>query len=337
MDITHLAPAVQRYFQAGLAPSTQKSYQAGMNKFYKFCTQYNIVDPFPLSEQLLCSFATYLADQGLAPQTGKSYLSALRNMQISLGLPDPRDASSLPILKRVQAGISRTRLLKRTPPKVRLPITAHLMEKMQIALAKSQRPDRVMLWAVACSAFFGFFRLGELLPGSARAFDAAVNLAWGDVAVDSHENPTMVQVHLRRSKCDQFGAGADVILGSTGRGLCPVKAILRYIDSRGHQPGAFFVDASHRPVAKPWFVEQIRAILESVGAPQHQYAGHSFRIGAATTAAVAGVEDSTICTLGRWHSTAFLQYIRTPKERLAAVAVTLAGQSGQQTSSKELC
>lgn len=62
----------------------------------------------------------------------------------------------------------------------------------------------------------------------------------------------------------------------------------------------------------------------SLGLPQHNYAGHSFQIRAATTAAAAGVEDSTIQTLGRWHRTAFLQYIRMPKECLAALSNILA-------------
>jgi hypothetical protein len=62
-----------------------------MKRFYHFCTKYNIWHPFPLTEHLLCCFAAFLADENLAPQTGKSYLSAVRNMQISLGLPDPRD------------------------------------------------------------------------------------------------------------------------------------------------------------------------------------------------------------------------------------------------------
>ena len=57
-----------------------------MKSFHTFCTQYNVLQPFPLSEQLLHSFATYLADQSLASQTGKSYLSALGSIQISLGL-----------------------------------------------------------------------------------------------------------------------------------------------------------------------------------------------------------------------------------------------------------
>ena len=43
----------------------------------------------------------------------------------------------------------------------------------------------------------------------------------------------------------------------------------------------------------------------------------SFRIGAATAAAQAGVEDSVIQLLGRWSSAAFLAYIRTPREDLA--------------------
>lgn len=52
-------------------------------------------------------------------ETGKSYLSTLRSMQISLGLPDPREQSSLSILKRVQAGeyeLLKARLLVSDSP-----------------------------------------------------------------------------------------------------------------------------------------------------------------------------------------------------------------------------
>ena len=112
LDLTDLEPTVQHFFEAGLAPSTQKTYKAAMKRFHSFCITYNVTEPFPLSEQLLYSYASYLADQGLAPQTGKSYLSAPRSMQISLGLPDPREQSSLPVLKRVQAGISCSKIRK---------------------------------------------------------------------------------------------------------------------------------------------------------------------------------------------------------------------------------
>ena len=281
-------------------------------------------NPFPLTEQLLCSFAAFLADQQLAPQTVKSYLSALRNTQISLGLPDPRDQSSMPVLRRVQAGISRLRMIKGSPPRLRLPITAHLLAKMQCFLATSSNPDKIVVWAIAATAFFGFFRLGELLPTSHAAFNPATGLSWGDVAVDNQLAPRMVQIHLKKSKCDQFGAGSDIVLGLTGMQLCPVTAILHYIQSRGGQAGPFFLKANKETASKPWFVAQIRVVLTNIGLPQHQYAGHSFRSGAATTAAAVGIPDSTIQTLGRWQSAAFLLYIRTPKERLAALSASLA-------------
>ena len=184
--------SIQRYFQQGLVPSTQKAYQAAIKRFHSFCVRYNVHQPFPLSEQLLCSFAVYLADQGLAPRTGKSYLSALRNMQISLGLPDPRDQSSLPILKRVQAGISRMKLLRGSPPRIRLPITVPILQAIHSSLDVSVNRDKVVIWA--------------------------------DVAVDSHTDPRMVQFHLKVSKCDQFGKGADIIVGRVDSPLCPVSA-----------------------------------------------------------------------------------------------------------------
>ena len=65
----------------------------------------------------------------------------------------------------------------------------------------------------------------------------------------------------------------------------------------------------------------------SLGLPQDDYAGHSFRIGAATSAALAGVEDSTIQALERWQIAAFLQYIRMPREQLAAISPRLASMA----------
>ena len=55
-----------------------------------------------------------------------------------------------------------------------------------------------------------------------------------------------------------------------------------------------------------------------------KYSGHSFRIGAATTAASVGVEDSLIKTLGRWESSAYLLYVRVPRDRLALVSKRLS-------------
>ena len=114
-----------------------------------FCIQYNISTPFPVTEQTLCYFSAYLADQTLAPQTIKIYLAAVRSMQISLGLPDPRDQSSMPLLKRVQAGIWRVRMEKGSKSPIRLPVTLLVLEKIRQQLVTSQHPHRQLMWAIS--------------------------------------------------------------------------------------------------------------------------------------------------------------------------------------------
>ena len=300
-----------------------------MKHFVQFCSTYNVLDPFPVTELTLCYYVSYLAEKGLAPQTGKAYLAAVRNAQISLGLPDPREQSSLPLLKRVQAGISRIRLLKgKCSSRIRLPITVHILGRIREALVTSTDPNDVVVWAIACTAFFGFFRLGELLPETPTSCNMVTDLAWGDVAVDNHTNPRMVQLHLKCSKSDQFGQGADVVLGATGTDICPVSALCQYLKMRGSSQGPFFLDTGGKVITKSFFVHRIRDLLQTLGFPAHHYAGHSFRIGAATTAALVGMEDSMIQTLGRWHSAAFLRYIRTPKARLANASASLVEQAG---------
>ena len=88
LAVPGMAESVLLYFQSGITASTRNS---GIKQFYAFCR----FTPFPVYEQLLCSFVAYLADEGLSPQTAKSYLAAVRNVQLS---PDPCEALSLPIL-----------------------------------------------------------------------------------------------------------------------------------------------------------------------------------------------------------------------------------------------
>ena len=163
-----------------------------MKRFHDFCGRFDIGSPFPVTELVLCSFAAFLADQGLAPQTGKGYLAAVRNMQISLGLPDPRDQSSMPMLRRVQAGIQRMRAISGAPSRNRLHITATLLERIRVQLPTMSHPHKELLWAIACTAFFGFFRLGELLLASTNVGQGSAVVEWRDVAVDSRENPLLI-------------------------------------------------------------------------------------------------------------------------------------------------
>jgi hypothetical protein len=70
----------------------------------------------------------------------------------------------------------------------------------------------------------------------------------------------------------------------------------------------------------------VREALAAAGVDQSAYSGHSFRSGAATTAARQGVGDTTIKMLGWWKTSAYQLYIQTPKEQLAAFSQRLVAQ-----------
>ena len=68
------------------------------------------------------------------------------------------------------------------------------------------------------------------------------------------------------------------------------------------------------------FVKRVKEALSASGVECSRYSGHSFRNGAASVAASRGVPDATIKTLGRWESSAYLLYIKLPREHLANIS-----------------
>ena len=73
LDLSALDGTVQFFCAQGIADSTRKS---SLRRFYNFCESYSIITPFPVSESVLCYYASHLASQRLSPQTIKKTLPA---------------------------------------------------------------------------------------------------------------------------------------------------------------------------------------------------------------------------------------------------------------------
>ena len=205
----------------------------------------------------------------------------------------------------------------------RLPITPSILRRLHSVWSTPPVTfNNRMLWAASCLGFFGFLRAGEFTCPSLAAFSSDM-LAVQDVSVNSPTDPQYLAVFLRSSKTDIFGAGLHIYLGRTGDLLCPVAALLGYLSIRPPSPGPLFIfeDGS---LSRSLLVRRLREALQSTGLDTLSFNGHSFRIGAATAAAQAGLSDALIKTLGRWKSSAYASYIRSPRDSLLAVAPALA-------------
>ena len=89
LDIPKSDRVICHLYYTGLAPATQKAYLADKKRYLDFCKRSEL-QPVPVAEGNLCRFVAFLQVERLYYSTEKSYLSAVRHLQISQGLGDPR-------------------------------------------------------------------------------------------------------------------------------------------------------------------------------------------------------------------------------------------------------
>ena len=300
-----------------LAPSSQRSYTSAQTQYLKFCSLINQV-PVPATEQLLVLFAAHVA-QSCAHSTVRMYLAAVRHMHISKGHRDPLDNTlQLQLLLR---GIKR---IKPSLADSRLPITPLILQAiLEVVTREPHSYTNVMMWAACCLGFFAFLRSGEFTVNG--TYDKERHLGVEDVAVDSWQEPALLAITLRYSKTDQDRRGITLYIGRTQKRICPISALLAYLVLRRRISacGPLFVAENGSPLSRDKLVSWLKSTLAAAGIDASHFSGHSFRIGAASTAAAKGIEDSTIQALGRWQSDSFKRYIRLPRQELAAISQTL--------------
>ena len=89
-------------------------------------------------------------------------------------------------------------------------------------------------------------------------------------------------------------------LGRTQHILCPVSSVLSHLLIRGPSDGPLFILPDGSPLARAVLISAVYQALQSVGLDTTRFSGHSFRIGAATTAASVGINGAVIKLLGSY-------------------------------------
>ena len=302
------------YLSNGLAPSTRRVYSSAQKQFIEFCLQDGCTNQdgsiLPASEQALMRFCSHLADR-LHHTSIKVYLSGVRSLHIDRGFSDP--LVNCLQLQRVLRGIKRHQGSRKSP---RQPITGDLMRVIHSVLSLSDY-SQAMLWAACCLGFFGFLRAGEFTVN--EPFDPAIHLTPQDLQLDSTSNPTCLRVQIKASKTDPFRQGCFIYLGRGRTSICPIASVMAYLHRRGPAPGPLFLQENGQPLTRTQLSNFLQSTLSAVGITG-TYSGHSFRIGAATTAAQQGLPDHLIKTMGRWSSDAYLLYVRTPVQSILNVS-----------------
>lgn len=92
-----------------------------------------------VTESLLCSYVSYLANQHLKHTTIKVYLSATRHLQIAAGLADPFAGVAWPRLDQVMKGIKQVEAEKGTNKRECLPISPLILTKLKDAWCPTKR------------------------------------------------------------------------------------------------------------------------------------------------------------------------------------------------------
>ena len=312
----NLKAQVHELWNSVVSPNTARTYEVALQHFLHFVTLASIVTPFGqlplLTEDLLINYVTHcFTNLSLKFNTIKLYLAGIRFHYLKAGFNNPlsgydRLECILRAIKRRDGGNNSL---------TRMPITLDILVKICHVLHSglfSPITDQ-MLHCACLMAFFGFLRCGEFTVRNSNTSDY---LRIGDI--NMAEDRSYYTLFLKVSKTDPFRKGVVIHIFENSK-LEPVKYMYQYITNRismGANAASPLFSDSGEVLSRDKFISYIRTILSRLGLPEVNYCGHSFRIGAATSAAAAGIEDHMIQTLGRWSSNCYTRYIRISKDTI---------------------
>ena len=330
-----LAGCLEALGNFSLAKSTWSTYSTAENHVAACNADMNTTLSFPFSVGHLLTYIAWLVDRRkVRAKTVQVYLSGLRMAHLRRGCYNSNLRPD--IVTQIVTGIRQRDLLtdKLSGKAGRAAITVHLMRVIKSRLRRSAWPlwRKRLVWLVCVFAFNGSFRVHELLSRRAEEFDPTSTLLGVDVKFGSSVVDGVVvrsaKIHLKAPKEVRLRQGIYVDLFPTGSFLCPVEALAKFLRdpcSPIVEDRPFFRDLGGRGYTGRAFNNDLQELLTGqVDYSLGSITSHSFRAGLATEMARVGYSDADIMAVGRWHSSAYLHYIKSDRVKRMKIGQQLA-------------
>lgn len=318
----YFSQCTQRLFLLALAPSTRRSYATGMRAFHRFLQFTRRFGPIWSNLDIRTvqhSIVYCLRVLNVRSTTVRMYLAALRYYCSINQFPDPLHDFNGNLKFSINTLLKAADKVQKPSRPLRLPIDILLLSRMCVTLDGSYFDSYwdALFKAVLSCAFFGFLRPGEF---TTQQFHPSRNLTLSDISVERNS----FLLYLKRSKSDRLNRGVSIRYFSLHSTVCPMANLRRYLQLRSRRftktaaaQTPLFLMPNGRALSRTEFISRLRRLLFSLGYNALRYSGHSLRIGAASSAASAGVSSDLIKVLGRWSSDAYQRYIRLPSSTVA--------------------
>ena len=186
-------------------------------------------------------------------------------------------------------------------------------------------------WCAMLLAFFGCFRLSNLVPESKSKFDPLKHLSRDDIRFEKD----LVLVFYKWSKTNQNSSRvAWVPIGTVSDLRFDLKLYLKMLFSIVSVPGdaPLFSFKKSDYHSRYSLVRILDKCVFAAGLSLSDYSWHSFRRGAAVFAFELGLADSAVQLLGDWSSTAFKNYLEFAFVRKASIAKKIARNFDSQVN-----
>ena len=314
MRLTSDSPIeTQTLLQAAFSQSTWRKHEAALNCFKLYQSSHPPSSPWPINHIILCSFTVWACtERKLKSSTISSYLSSLKTIHSLRNL----DCSAFEnfTLKSLIRGKENQEIYSEEGNSSRRVMTLPLLKLLGHEIAKTNwgENSKQTVWTAFTLAFFGSFRMGEILPQQETSFSPKDTLLWGDIKF-LEKNHILIHIKTPKSRLPQ-GEFVD-IFSFPGHNACPVAALVAHRNSQSSpSPSSpVFTFQNGTNLTKKAVNDILPQLLQQhLGPEAKNISGHSFR--AAIPAILAShpeeANSSDIMGWGRWKSEAYQSYTR---------------------------
>ena len=248
-----------------------------------------------------CRFFGVLAQSDYAPSVIREKMYQLKFRLNLNGMTDFSTSLSAQLFLRGLQNFSH----KYVPKGCKKSIPYDLLTKMinAASFCATSKTEEMLLKAMFTTAFFGLFRMGELMQY--RRAKSNASLLREDMTVGSD----YTTLRVRDAKTAAKGELSSVQLVETGDSICHARHLKNYHRFEPGLTGPLFRTRKMTPVTHYLFVRMLEAVLKFLNVSSAAVKPHSFHHGGACYLRDIGASLEFIMSKGRWKSHAVHTYV----------------------------